>query len=98
MEGTIIVSWIMAGSAVGGTIYAIIRNGSRRKEQDIELKAQLKKDMKGIKDQLEDPDTGLEAIKKATDDHKLVCKEISTKLSTEVERNKKEIDRLRDGK
>lgn len=98
MDGALIAVWVTASVSAIGTGYAIIRNGSRRKEQDIELKAELKKDMKVIKDQLEDPEIGLKAIKKATDDHKLVCKEISTKLSAEVANNKEEIDRLRDGK
>lgn len=98
MDGALIALWITTGVAVVGTGYNMVRNGSRRKEQDIQLKTELKLELRVIKEQLEDPDNGLEAIKKATDDQKNLCTKLSTELGTEVANNKKEIDRLRDKK
>lgn len=96
MDVALIPVWITAGISVATSVYAIVRNGTRQKEQDAVLKAELRKDLKVIKDQLDDPVNGLEAIKKATEDQKDHCLEVSTNISTRVTTAEKEIDRLRD--
>lgn len=95
MDGTIISLWITSGATAAGIIYAIVRNGSRRKQQDEKLKTELKMEIKAVKTRLDDPDSGLTAIKKSTDDMKLHCAEISTAVSSQVQTNREEIAILR---
>ena len=94
MESTIPL-WITSGTAIIGVIYAIVRNGSRGKKQDDELKTELKTELGTIKTQLSDPENGLSAIKKSVDEQKLHCVETSTGLSEKVKTNSKEIENLR---
>lgn len=91
----IIPLWIASTATALGVIYAIVRNGSRGKRQDEELKTSLKLEVKGVKDQLDDPEAGLTAIKKSVDDQRLHCVETSTRLEGQVKTNASEISTLR---
>ena len=95
MDGVTIGAWITAGAAVISSGYAIYRNGSRGRKQDEVLKAELKAEIKVIKEKLDDRETGLAAIKKDTEDQQLHCAKVSTELATMVTTNKQEIDNLR---
>ena len=94
MDGLIPV-WITSCCTAIGVIYAIVRNGSRGRKQDDILKAELKSEVGTIKDQLNDPDTGLKAIKKSVEAQRLHCVEVSTRLEGRVETNSSEIANLR---
>ena len=87
--------WLTSIAAMAGVIYAIARNGRSSKQQDIELKRVLMNDMTTIKDRLDDPDTGLRAIKKETEAMKVRCIETSTGLAGQVKVHDDEIARLR---
>jgi len=91
----LIAIWITSTFSAIGVIYAIARNGSRGKKQDEQLKTELKMEIKGVRNQLDDPENGLSAIKKSVDDQKLHCAEVSTRISGQVERNVEEIHTLR---
>jgi len=98
MEVSLIPIWITSSFSAIGVIYAIVRNGNRAKKQDEELRTLLKLDVKGIKDQLEDPENGLSAIKKSVDAQRLHCVETSTRLEEQVKTNSGEIASLRSKK
>ena len=87
--------WITSTFSAIGVIYAIVRNGSRGKKQDAQLKTELKMEVAGIKEKLDDPDTGLGSIKKCVDDQRLHCVEISTRIDSQVKTNTDEIANLR---
>jgi len=87
--------WITSTASVGGVIYAIVRNGSRNKKQDAQLKTEIKMEVGVIQKQLEDPETGLSAIKKSVDDQRLRCAEVSTAITGQVKTNSDEIAILR---
>lgn len=87
--------WITSGLTAIGVIYAIFRNSSRSKKKDDELKTELKMEVASIKDQLDDPENGLSAIKKSTDGMRLHCAQTSTAISAQVQTNSKEIAILR---
>lgn len=95
MDASLIPVWITTTLTAGGVVYAIVRNGSRGKEQDEQLKAELKLEIKVIKKQLDDPENGLSAIKKSVDDQRLHCVATSTRLEGQVITNASEIDNLR---
>ena len=90
--------WITSGATAIGVIYAIIRNGSRSRKKDDELKAELKTEVGAIKDKLDDPETGLTAIKKSVEDQRLYCVETSTRLGEKVKTNRRDIDSIREKK
>ena len=92
---SLIPIWITSTFSAIGVIYAIVRNGSRAKKQDEQLKTELKMEIKSIKTQLEDPENGLSAIKKATDGMKLHCAEVSTRIAGQVKTSTEEIAILR---
>lgn len=98
MATELIPLWITVAVSLSGVAYAIFRNGRRSREQDENLKTELKLEMGIIKGKLEDPIDGLGAIRKATDNMKLHCMEVSTGISSEVAKNTKEIDILRSKK
>jgi len=88
--------WATSIAAVVGVIYAIVRNGTRSKKQDTELKMELKNDINGIRQKLDNPNTGLEAIKKSADDMKVHCAKTSTALITQSKVHDNEIYQLRE--
>ena len=97
MDGLIPV-WITSSCTAIGVIYAIVRNGSRGRKQDEQLKTELKLEIKVIKKQLDDPENGLGAIKKSADGMRLHCAEVSTAIAAQAKTNADEIDILRKGK
>lgn len=90
--------WITSIASCCGVIYAIVRNGSRGKKKDEELKTELKLEVGTINKKLDDPVNGLSAIKKAADGMKLHCAEVSTRIEAQVKTNTKEIVLLREKK
>lgn len=87
--------WITSIFSACGVIYAIVRNGSRGKKQDAQLKTELKMELGAIKKLLDDPSTGLGSIKKCVDDQRLYCVETSTRIDGQVKTNVQEIATLR---
>ena len=87
--------WVTSIASAIGVMYAIIRNGNRSRKQDDQLKTELKMEVSSIKIQLEDPENGLSAIKKSTDEMKLHCAQTSTAISAQVKTNTDEIGILR---
>jgi len=94
MDG-LIPLWISSVFCAIGVVYAIVRNGSRQKKQDEQLKAELKTEIGAIKKQLDDPVNGLSAIKESSEAMKLHCAEVSTAISAQVKTNTDEITLLR---
>ena len=94
MDGLLPV-WITTSFTAIGVVYAIVRNGSRGRKQDEQLKTELKMEIKTIKDKLEDPENGLSAIKKSADGMKLHCAEVSTRIEAQTNTNSQEIASLR---
>ena len=94
MESLIPV-WITSCASAVGVIYAIVRNGSRGKKQDEQLKTELTMEIKAIKSQLEDPENGLGSIKKCVDSQRLHCAEVSTRIEAQGNTNSQEIATLR---
>ena len=92
---SLIPIWLTSTFSAIGVIYAIVRNGSRQKKQDEQLKTELKMEIAGIKAKLDDPDTGLGTIKKCVDDQRLHCAEVSTRIEGQVKTNTGEIATLR---
>lgn len=90
-----IPTWLPGIAAVVGVIYAIARNGNRSKKQDEQLKTDIKIDINGIRQRLDSPNSGLEAIKKSTDDMRVHCAKTSTALVIQVDTHENEINQLR---
>jgi len=97
MDGLIPI-WVTTGFTAVGVVYAIVRNGSRGRKQDEQLKTELKLEIKVIKKQLDDPENGLSAIKKSSDGMRLHCAEVSTAIASQTKTNTDEIALLRKGK
>lgn len=95
MDLGLIPLWVTSTGSVVGVVYAIVRNGSRSKKQDEQLKTELRMKIEDIGARLDDSETGLRAIKKSTEDIKLNCARVSTKICAQVETNQREIDNLR---
>ena len=98
VEITTIFLGAASTASCAGVIYAIVRNGSRGKKQDAELKAQLKIDVAAITKQLNDPDTGLAVIAKAATDMKVHCAESMSAVINQQNTNSNEIAMLREKK
>lgn len=95
MEVQLIPIWITSSFSAIGVVYAIVRNGRRGKQQDEELKTELKMDIKAIKTQLDDPENGLSAIKRCVDNQRLHCAEVSTRIEAKADTNTQEVATLR---
>ena len=98
MELSLVPIWVTTGFTAVGVVYAIVRNGSRGRKQDEQLKTELKLEIKVIKKQLDDPENGLVAIKKSADGMRLHCAEVSTRIEAQTKTNTDEISLLRKGK
>jgi len=95
MDIQLIPIWVTSTFSAVGVVYAIVRNGRRGKQQDEQLKTELKMEIKAIKSQLEDPENGLGSIKKSVDSQRLHCVETSTRIEGKVDTNAQEIVTLR---
>ncbi len=82
---------ITALCAVAGVIYSIWRNGRSQGDKFTEVKTELM----NLKDELVDPDHGLQAIEGKVNAFQVHCAKVSTGLATQVKTNKDEIDILR---
>ena len=97
MDVGLVPLWITSVFSAMGVMYAIIRNGSRSRKQDEQLKSELVLGVKSINKQLEDPENGLSAIKKSVDDQRLHCAKVSTAIAAQTKTNTDEIALLRKG-
>lgn len=95
MDVSFIPLWITSTASVVGVIYAIARNGSRAKKQNDDLIKDLKHEISSVGKRLDDPYNGLTAIKKSTDEIRLHCMEVSTRIDEQVEVHGNEIAALR---
>jgi len=95
MEVSLIPIWLTSSFSAIGVIYAIVRNGSRKKAQDEQLKTEIKMDISIIKAQLDNPENGLRAIKRCVDEQRLHCAQVSTRIEAQVKTNVQEIATLR---
>ncbi|MDD4873903.1 MAG: hypothetical protein PHE15_02870 [Dehalococcoidales bacterium] len=86
--------WLTTTASVVGVVYAIVRNGSRKKKQDADLKADLKADMRSIKEQLGDPITGLDAISNRLEKMREHCNDVTSAMNLRVKENSKDIEHL----
>jgi len=75
---------IASSASVVGVIYVICRDSRRASKRELDTKIELKGEIRYIKDKLEDPDSGLAAIKRSTEEMKLHCAKVSTSLSVKV--------------
>jgi len=95
MDVQLLPIWVTSIFSAIGVIYAIVRNGRRGKQQDEQLKTEIKMEIASIKAKLDDSDTGLGSIKKCLDNQRLNCAQISTKIESQVSTNAQEIANLR---
>ncbi len=95
MDVQLIPIWVTSTFSAVGVIYAIVRNGRRGKQQDEQLKTELKMEINSIKKKLDDPNTGLGTIKKCVDSQRLHCAEVSTRIEAQAITNAQEIATLR---
>jgi len=87
--------WVTSIAASIGVIYSLAKNGRSSKAQDAKLKHDILADMKTIKDRLDDPDTGLRAIKKESADMKIHCINTSLPIVAALKTNTDDIERLK---
>lgn len=91
--------WVATGIIAIGLGISILKNARGNKREEIaegkkesKQMSELQSDIKHIKDKIDDPYSGLNAIKSAVDEQKLHCVEVSTALKGRVntlERNNK---------
>lgn len=98
MDLSLIPIWLTSTASAVGVVYAIVRNGSRGRQQDEKLKTEMKHELANIQRTLSDPETGLRAIKRATEEQRLYCAKVSTELVTQVQTHAEEINKLRDAR
>ncbi|KKN03032.1 hypothetical protein LCGC14_1111830 [marine sediment metagenome] len=84
LDGGVIAQWAAVGVLAASQTLYILRNRNGKVAEDTEEKTQIKSDLKNIKGQLNDPKTGLGAIKQSVDDQKLHCANVSTELSGKI--------------
>jgi hypothetical protein len=95
MQAIEIFSMASSTVAVLGFCYLLYTNGRGQVRKDEQLKTELKAEIGRIKDQLEDPKTGLGAIKETVTDQKILCAQVSTRITGQVERNAQDLKELR---
>jgi hypothetical protein len=94
IDASLIPAYVASGAAALGTIFAIVRNGSRQKRQNIEFKTELSGEIKHVKKQLDDPNNGLSAIMESINSVKLNCAKTSSTFETEIKNSQKDIEEL----
>ena len=85
-----IVAIVIASMTGLGLIGTWIKNGRQDVKQRTQLEANLKNEIKEVKDDIKSPEYGLSAIKKKVDDQALYCARTSTNLMTRVQTLEKE--------
>ena len=73
MDGAVVALWITTSVTAAGLVYTVVNNGRSRTKKDTELKAELKTDIKSLKEKLDDPNDGLGAIRREVTGVKLHC-------------------------
>ena len=91
----IIPLWLTSIATAAGVVYALVRNGSRSKKQNETIMSELVNHISTINKKLDDPDHGLNAIKRSADQMRLHCAETSTRIAGRVDVHSQEIAYLR---
>jgi len=79
-----IVAIILASMTGIGLMGTWIRNGRENLKENAMLEANLKAEIKDVKDDIKQPEYGLSAIKKKVDEQALYCARTSTSLKERV--------------
>ena len=79
-----IVAIILASMTGVGLMGTWIRNGRQNLKDNAMLEANLKAEIKDIKDDIKHPEYGLSTIKKKVDEQALYCARTSTSLQERV--------------
>jgi hypothetical protein len=96
--------WMVAAAwaAPVVTVVAVVlrekRNGKKETEKETQMKIELTNGLATVNKRLDDKDNGLHAIKGAVDAQKLHCAEVSSKISEQVKSNRRDIDKLQNGR
>jgi len=85
---------LIAGAAFIGAIYSIWRNGRRQSDKFTEVKTELKTNLENVTKELQDENYGLRALGQKVNDFKVHCATVSTRLSTKLEEQGKDIEGL----
>lgn len=75
---------VVAVAAVSGTIYSIWRNGRHHRDSLTEFKTAITAEVKGIKEDLNSREHGLEALSRKMNDFSVRCAETRTGLDGRV--------------
>ncbi|MBA7714691.1 hypothetical protein ES703_123722 [subsurface metagenome] len=81
MEGLTLVIAIVA---VAGALYSIWRNGHSHRDSMTEFKTAITGEIKGVKEDLTNPDFGLSALNQKMGNFKVNCATVSTSLKERV--------------
>jgi hypothetical protein len=65
LDWVIVSTWVSTGVIVSSLVYTVKRNNNTDTENQAKFRTEIKSDMKTVKQQLADPETGLNAIKKS---------------------------------
>ena len=95
MDGGVAAQWGATVVLAVGLFLTYQRNGKRADEKDINLKAELKADLKSLTAKLDSPTEGLGAIKRSIDDQKLHCARVSTAVATKVDNLEHEVNGIK---
>ena len=85
-----IVAIVLASITGIGLIGTWVRNGRENLKENAMLEANLKAEIKDVKDDIKHPEYGLSAIKKKVDEQALYCARTSTSLKERVSSLEKE--------
>jgi hypothetical protein len=94
----VIASWTGTVVLVGTFVLKERRNGRKDVEKETQMKIELTNGLATVNKRLDDKDNGLHAIKGAVDAQKLHCAEVSSKISEQVKSNRRDIDKLQNGR
>lgn len=84
MDGTAIAQWVGISLIAAGQIFNFVKNGLG-----------ISKDVEHIKNELNSPDHGLNALKNGISGMQTHCAQVSTALATQVTNHEKDIDELK---
>lgn len=90
--------WVATACVAGGLIYTWRRNSNETSRLDTKLKTELSTELKGIKDQLDDPNEGLGAIKRDISSMKEHCAAVTSGCYERFKHVEEDVDKLEGGK
>jgi hypothetical protein len=93
--GAIAAQWVATIAVTGSLCYTIYHNGKRGAKQDIELKTELKADIKTIKDKLDDPKDGLKAISREVAFMREHCASVTSSFTERIKRAESDITEIK---